>query len=141
MIIVHTCHEKHHRSPGHWRREHEGHWVCSHGRPECGSSFFVSCVTFLVPTCTSKAVSPEASLAQLVEHILHKRMSWVRSRQKAFRCPSAQQALVPVRTSQSRRPAAAVTVPFASRQRVPSGFPLSLAGEPAIQDSVTELLR
>ena len=103
--------------------------------------FFVSCVTFLVPTRTSTAVSPEASLAQLVEHVLRKRMSWVRSRQVAFRCPSPQQALVPVRTSQSRRPAAAVIVPLASRQRVPSGFPMPLAGEPALQDSVTEWLR
>ena len=103
--------------------------------------FFVSCVTFHVPTRTSTTVSPEASLAQLVEHVIRKRMSWVRSRQGALRCPSPQQALVPVRTSQSRRPAAAVIVPFASRQRVPSGFPMSLAGEPALQDSVTEWLR
>jgi hypothetical protein len=57
----------------------------------------------------------------------------------AYRCPSPQQALVLVRTSQSRRPAAAVTAAITSIQR--AGFPSPLAGEPALQDSVTEWLR
>ena len=33
------------------------------------------------------------------------------------------------------------TVPLASSHRVPSGFPIPPAGEPALQDSVTECLR
>jgi hypothetical protein len=61
----------------------------------------------------------------------------------AYRCLSPQQAFVPVRivlvrASHSRRPAAGVAALLAPSQRLPYGFPMSLAGEPARRDIVTE---
>jgi hypothetical protein len=85
--------------------------------------------------------SSEASVAQLIEHALRKCMAVGSIPTGGLSLPSPKQALVPVRTSQSRRPAAAVIVPLASSERAPSGFAMPLAGEPALPDSLTEWRR